>query len=66
MSNTLEQQAAKMTIGSDKFKLIMPPKFNTLEEQRSYEKQRLAAGFRVFAMYGFDEGLAGTYRYAIA
>ncbi len=59
MSNTLEQQAAKMTIGSDKFKLIMPPKFNTLEEQRSYEKQRLAAGFRVFAMYGFDEGLAG-------
>ena len=54
MSNTLEQQAAKMTIGSDKFKLIMPPKFNTLNEQRTYEKQRLAAGFRVFAMYGFD------------
>ena len=27
--------------------------------QRAYLKQRLAAGFRLFARYGFDEGVAG-------
>lgn len=59
MSNPIEEQAKKMTIGSDKFKIPMPPTFDNTEEQRQYEKQRLAAGFRVFALYGFDEGLAG-------
>ncbi len=49
----------KVTIGHDKFNVPMPPKFDSLEQQQAYEKQRLAAAFRVFAMYGFDEGLAG-------
>lgn len=35
------------------------PKFNTLEEERVYRKQHLAAAFRVFADRGFDEGVAG-------
>jgi hypothetical protein len=35
------------------------PKFNTLEEERVYRKQHLAATFRVFADRGFDEGVAG-------
>jgi hypothetical protein len=35
------------------------PKFTTLEEERMYRKQHLAAAFRVFADRGFDEGVAG-------
>jgi hypothetical protein len=35
------------------------PKFSTLEEERVYRKQHLAAAFRVFADRGFDEGVAG-------
>jgi len=31
----------------------------TAEDERRYRKQRLAAAFRVFARYGFDEGVAG-------
>lgn len=35
------------------------PKFASLEEERLYRKQHLAAAFRVFADRGFDEGIAG-------
>ncbi|KAK3079675.1 hypothetical protein LTS18_004167 [Coniosporium uncinatum] len=35
------------------------PKFDTLEEERLYRKQHLAAAFRIFADRGFDEGVAG-------
>lgn len=59
MNNDLTEQAKRMTIGSDKFKLPMPPSFDNLQQRQQYEKQRLAAGFRVFALHGFDEGLAG-------
>jgi len=35
------------------------PDFSTIEEERLHRKQRLAAAFRLFARYGFDEGPAG-------
>ncbi|KAK3676257.1 hypothetical protein LTR78_004007 [Recurvomyces mirabilis] len=35
------------------------PKFDTLEEERQYRKQHLAAAYRVFGERGFDEGVAG-------
>ncbi|KAF2481697.1 class II aldolase/adducin N-terminal [Neohortaea acidophila] len=35
------------------------PKFDSLEEERLYRKQHLAAAYRVFADRGFDEGVAG-------
>ncbi|KAF1962281.1 arad-like aldolase/epimerase [Byssothecium circinans] len=35
------------------------PKFRTLEDERLYRKQHLAAVYRVFADRGFDEGVAG-------
>lgn len=54
-----QTQIEKMTIGSDKFKVPMPAKFDDPKQQREHDKQRLAAAFRVFAHYGFDEGLAG-------
>ncbi|OJJ34410.1 hypothetical protein ASPWEDRAFT_173825 [Aspergillus wentii DTO 134E9] len=36
-----------------------PPIFTDKEEEREYQKQHLAAAFRVFAKQGFDEGVAG-------
>jgi ribulose-5-phosphate 4-epimerase/fuculose-1-phosphate aldolase len=41
------------------FKLPALPKFATLAEERQHRKQRLAAAFRLFAKFGFDEGVAG-------
>jgi ribulose-5-phosphate 4-epimerase/fuculose-1-phosphate aldolase len=35
------------------------PKSATAQEERRYRKQRLAAGFRLFAAFGFDEGASG-------
>jgi len=35
------------------------PKFETPDKERTYRKQRLAAGFRLFAKFGFEEGIAG-------
>jgi ribulose-5-phosphate 4-epimerase/fuculose-1-phosphate aldolase len=35
------------------------PQFESLEEERRYRKQRLAAAFRLFGHFGFDEGTAG-------
>jgi ribulose-5-phosphate 4-epimerase/fuculose-1-phosphate aldolase len=36
-----------------------PPKFESLEDERQHRKERLAAGFRLFAKFGFEEGVAG-------
>jgi ribulose-5-phosphate 4-epimerase/fuculose-1-phosphate aldolase len=41
------------------FNLPRPPTFGTAEEERRHRKQRLAAAFRLFAKFGFDEGVAG-------
>src|SRR5580693_946523 len=36
-----------------------PPKFATAAEERKYRKRMLAAAFRLFSRFGFDEGVAG-------
>ena len=36
-----------------------PPTFQTIEEERLHRKQRLASAFRLFAKFGFSEGVAG-------
>lgn len=36
-----------------------PPVFTSQEDERLHLKRRLAAGFRIFAMHGFDAGIAG-------
>ena len=36
-----------------------PPKFDDKYKERAYLKGRLAAAFRIFGKYGFDEGVAG-------
>jgi ribulose-5-phosphate 4-epimerase/fuculose-1-phosphate aldolase len=35
------------------------PKFDSVDEERLHRKQRLAAAFRLFGRFGFDEGVAG-------
>jgi ribulose-5-phosphate 4-epimerase/fuculose-1-phosphate aldolase len=47
-------QTAQATLG-----LPRPPTFASMEEERLHMKQRLAAGFRLFARFGYDEGVAG-------
>jgi len=39
--------------------LPQPPVFATPAEERQHRKQRLAASFRIFSKFGFDEGVAG-------
>ena len=36
-----------------------PPAFSTPDEERRHRKERLAAAFRLFSRFGFDEGVAG-------
>jgi ribulose-5-phosphate 4-epimerase/fuculose-1-phosphate aldolase len=38
---------------------LVPPTFDNLEDERRHRKERLAAGFRLFSRFGFDEGVAG-------
>jgi ribulose-5-phosphate 4-epimerase/fuculose-1-phosphate aldolase len=40
-------------------KMSLPPSFASVEEERQHRKVRLAAGFRLFSRFGFDEGVAG-------
>lgn len=41
------------------FDFPTPPTFERVEDERLHRQQRLAAAFRLFAYYGFDEGIAG-------
>ncbi|HZU72711.1 MAG TPA: class II aldolase/adducin family protein [Acidimicrobiales bacterium] len=40
-------------------RLALPPTFESPAEERLHRKQRLAAAFRLFSRFGFDEGVAG-------
>jgi ribulose-5-phosphate 4-epimerase/fuculose-1-phosphate aldolase len=35
------------------------PEFDSVDDERRHRKQRLAAAFRLFGQFGFDEGVAG-------
>jgi ribulose-5-phosphate 4-epimerase/fuculose-1-phosphate aldolase len=37
----------------------LPPAFESVEEERTHRKQKLAAAFRLFGRFGFSEGVAG-------
>jgi ribulose-5-phosphate 4-epimerase/fuculose-1-phosphate aldolase len=39
--------------------VLTPPAFASVHEERLHRKQRLAAAFRLFSRFGFDEGVAG-------
>jgi ribulose-5-phosphate 4-epimerase/fuculose-1-phosphate aldolase len=46
-------------VSAREFTVPQLPVFDDPAEERRYLKQRLAAAFRLFALYGFDEGVAG-------
>jgi ribulose-5-phosphate 4-epimerase/fuculose-1-phosphate aldolase len=51
--------ALGMTASGRQLRIRSYPKFTSVEDERLYRKQHLAAAFRVFADRGFDEGVAG-------
>lgn len=54
---TAEAQEQIRTDGA--FRFPQPPTFASVEAERLHRKQRLAAAFRLFSKFGFDEGVAG-------
>jgi hypothetical protein len=47
------------TTSGHALKIRSYPTFSSLEDERLYRKQHLAAAYRIFAHRGFDEGVAG-------
>ena len=41
------------------FRTPEPPTFSSPAQERQHRKERLAAGFRLFSRFGFDQGVAG-------
>jgi len=44
---------------SARFRTPQPPTFSSPAQERQHRKERLAAAFRLFSRFGFDEGVAG-------
>src|SRR5579872_2460896 len=55
----MSEAAAPMAETPGRADVPGPPVFETVEQERTHRKQRLAAAFRLFARFGFDEGVAG-------
>jgi ribulose-5-phosphate 4-epimerase/fuculose-1-phosphate aldolase len=51
------QQAQQLASGN--IAALMPEEGRTVEQERLHRKQNLAAAFRLFSRFGFDEGVAG-------
>src|SRR6266705_6533591 len=41
------------------FRTPEPPTFSSPAQERQHRKEKLAASFRLFSRFGFDEGVAG-------
>jgi hypothetical protein len=54
-----EKQATKQESSMGSINWPKPPTFTDKYEERQYLKGRLALAFRIFAKFGFDEGVAG-------
>src|SRR5258707_4007936 len=57
MSETDVQHAQQLTSGN--VAALLPEEGRTIEQERLHRKQNLAAAFRLFSRFGFDEGVAG-------
>src|ERR1700752_3596159 len=57
MSDADIQQAQQLASGN--VAALMPEEGRTGEQDRLHRKQNLAAAFRLFSRFGFDEGVAG-------
>jgi len=56
LDSVVHEDAAVKALTSN---ILGPPKFDDPHEARDFLKGRLAAAFRIFGKYGFDEGVAG-------
>jgi len=56
---TKHASSVEPAMGLKSVKFPGPPVFENPYEERDYLKGRLAAAFRIFGKYGFDEGVAG-------
>jgi len=56
-----DRQSASALFGPilDGVSIPTPPVFDSVEQERQYRKEQLAAGFRLFGRFGFSEGVAG-------
>jgi ribulose-5-phosphate 4-epimerase/fuculose-1-phosphate aldolase len=59
MNAAMQEIARPVVEMGDRLNMPQPPTFATLQEERLYRKQHLAAAFRLFSKFGFDEGVAG-------
>ncbi|MFM7426184.1 MAG: class II aldolase/adducin family protein [Elainella sp.] len=59
MSQANSVQLIPSPFESTQFELPQPPAFVRLEDERLHRQQRLAAALRLFARFGFSEGVAG-------
>lgn len=50
---------AAMIVPPPSLRIPQMPTFSSVDAERLHRKQRLAAAFRLFAKFGFDEGVAG-------
>ena len=57
MTDTELEQAARLASGN--VAALLPQEDRSIEEERLHRKQNLAAAFRLFSRFGFDEGVAG-------
>src|SRR5258707_3547979 len=57
MSETDVQHAKRLAEGN--VAALLPEEGRTIEQERLHRKQNLAAAFRLFSRFGFDEGVAG-------
>jgi hypothetical protein len=46
-------------MSNDPFDVFSQPTFDDPVAERRHRKERLAAAFRLFGRFGFDEGVAG-------
>lgn len=58
-SVTVKAEGGEPFAVKQKLAFPKPPTFDDKYEERKYLKGRLAAAFRIFGKYGFDEGVAG-------
>ena len=53
------ESIAKLAVGTTKSPIDEALAVRSVEDERLHRKQRLAASFRLFSRFGFDEGVAG-------
>lgn len=51
--------AAPAPVPVEQLRFAMPPVHETLAEERQYRKTRLAGALRLFAQYGYEDGVSG-------